>query len=412
MINRGRFLFCLLIVALLVSCNTSGIPSLTPMPTSFTGIKFECPGLESETSGLLTNGSLMLNGNGATYSMDMSSMRRTQINKLSESYQNFAVSPNRTWIAYNASQLDENMTYVFDNLVVAGANNQIYKTLPWESEWGTFRWLDNERLIIRMIRQVEPDASVNYNPDFLVFNPFTGERQILKVDYPNIDNAFPVPNWDGWGVTVYNPTLTRVVYFQGDVSGPLYYVLWDVQHKSQITNFQIIGDLEAIPRWSPHGEQFAFAPSLFSKMKEFPSYELYGVTKHGDTKQLTHLTDYYPWVYIADLNWSPDSRYIAFWFSHWQQNESPSYESAGDRYLAVLDTETGLVTDYCINGENDASIGVRIYPPPLWSPDSKQVVIQSQVTEDSFKTILVDIQENRAFHIADDLEPVGWMTSP
>ena len=73
---------------------------------------------------------------------------------------------------------------------------------------------------------------------------------------------------------------------------------------------------------------------------------------------------------------------------------------------------TDLVTSYCINGENNATMGIRKYPPPLWSPDSKQIVVQSQVTPDSFKTILIDIQENRAFYVGDNLEPFGWMVSP
>jgi hypothetical protein len=408
--NKMKIFACLLLISLLPSCNTSDTALVTRVPTRLldVNIRSECPTIEPKISGLTANGTLILGGIGTTYLLDMSSTTMTEMSRPNESLQEFSVSPNQRWIAYYEGEFNQSDA----NLIVAGVNNQIYKTLPWESAWGAFRWLDNERLIIRTIPQSEPNSVTNHNTDFLVFNPFTGERQTVKVDYPNIYNLYPLPDWDGWGVTVYNQTLTQVVYLEGDVSGPLYYVLWDLQKKSQITNLQIVGDLDANPRWSPDGEQFAVAPSLFSKMKQYPSYELYSVTKDGDTKQLTYLADYYPWVYIADLSWSPDSRYIAFWFSHWQQSESPSYQSAGDRYLAVLDTETGLVTDYCINGENDASIGLRIYPPPLWSPDSKQVVIQSQVTEDSFKTILIDIQENRAVHIADDLTPVGWMVSP
>ena len=411
MANKTKIFTCLLLISLLTSCNKSTLESATNMPSisPHANVKFDCPKIEISMADLKSSGTLILQGADKTYLMDMVSMAMAPINKPNKALLEFSVSPNQEWIAYYESEFNQPDA----NLIVAGVNNQVYKTLPWESKWGAFRWLDNERLIIRTIPQSEPNSVTNYNTDFLVLNPFTGERQTVKVDYPNIYNLYPLPDWDGWGVTVYNQALTRVVYLEGAVSGPLYYVLWDLQKKSQITNLHIVEDLDANPRWSPDGEQFAVAPSLFSKMKQYPSYELYSVTKDGDTKQLTHLTDYYPRVYIADLSWSPDSRYIAFWFSHWQQSESPSYgSSVGDRYLGVLDTETGLVTDYCINGENDASIGLRIYPPPLWSPDGKQVVIQSQVTKDSFKTILIDIKENRAFHIADDMEPVGWMVSP
>ena len=140
-------------------------------------------------------------------------------------------------------------------------------------------------------------------------------------------------------------------------------------------------------------------------------YELYSVDKDGKTTQLTHLTDYYPRVYIDDFSWSPDGRSIAFWFSSWQKTNL-SYDAVGNRYLAILDTTTGLVTNTCINGENDASIGVRRYPAPLWSPDSKQIVVQSQISEVSFQTVLIDIRQGRAFKIGEDLAPVGWMTVP
>jgi dipeptidyl aminopeptidase/acylaminoacyl peptidase len=403
--NKGNIFAITSIISLLIS-------SCSNVTTS-ANIKLECPKIETNIANLKSIGNLILHPQGdGSYQINMATMVMTQMNKPNEALTEFSVSPNGKWIAYDDSELDKNMSYLFHNLIVAGVNNQIYKTLPWESEWGSFRWLDNEQLIIRTIPQSEPNSIINYNPDFLVLNLFTGERQIVKVDYPNIYNLSPMVGF--LGVSAYNLTLTRVVYLEGGVSGPFYYVLWDIQHKSQITNFQISDDLNAIPRWSLDGKQFAFAPSLVSKIKEYPSYELFSVTEAGDIKQLTHLTDYYPWVYIEDLSWSPDSRYIAFWFTHWQQSEQPYYATLGDRYLAVLDTTTDLVTSYCINGENNATIGIRKYLAPLWSPDSKQIVVQSQVGDDSlnFQTILIDIQRNRAFHIGDNLEPEGWMISP
>jgi hypothetical protein len=38
--------------------------------------------------------------------------------------------------------------------------------------------------------------------------------------------------------------------------------------------------------------------------------------------------------------------------------------------------------------------------------------VQNQVNENSFQTILIDVQQNRAFKIGDDLAPVGWMVTP
>ena len=183
-----------------------------------------------------------------------------------------------------------------------------------------------------------------------------------------------------------------------------------------ISQLQVVGELQAIPRWSSDGNRFAVAPSLLSRGGDsYPSYEIFSVTQDGIVSQLTHLSDYYPWVYIADLSWSSDNRYIAFWYSYWVDGENqPYFDTLGDRYLGVVDIQTGKTTSYCIHGELNAEIGIRKFQPPLWSPDSKQLVIQSQVGDDflNFQTILIDVQENRAYHIADNLEPVGWMISP
>ncbi|HZJ23175.1 MAG TPA: hypothetical protein VFD54_07690, partial [Anaerolineales bacterium] len=70
---------------------------------------------------------------------------------------------------------------------------------------------------------------------------------------------------------------------------------------------------------------------------------------------------------------------------------------------------------YCIRGELNAGLGSGIYSAPLWSPDGRQIVFRSQIGEDYMfdsQTILLDIQKNRAYLIAEAMEPVGWLNSP
>ncbi|NOT05698.1 MAG: hypothetical protein HOP27_13965 [Anaerolineales bacterium] len=372
-------------------------------------IQFECPNVETNLSSLNAKGSLILDASETfqTYLMDMNSQDMIQINKSEENLEFFEVSPGRKWMVYNAAILDENLNYLLNDIVIAGVYNQLIKSLPSEDNWGPIHWLDDERLIINLIKTGE-SASLN----FLVLNPFTNKRQELSANYPNIYNQKPLPNWDGWGITAFNPQLDQVVYLEGDVSGPYYYTLWDIQKKEAITQIQAPGDISTIPRWSADSDKFAIAPSLFSKMGDYPSYDLFSVSRDGSTTQLTHLSDYYPWVYIGGLSWSPDSRYIAFWYSSW--TDMPSFGTRGDYFLGVLDIQTGLTTNYCTHGELGAEVGSRKYQPPLWSPDSRHVIVKSQIGEDflNFQTILVDIQKNRAFLIAEKLEPVGWLVSP
>jgi len=394
---------------------------MTPEPSD-AHIMIQCLDVEATmppdvaSNGILVLDSRVEDGSGRyknfdTYFMNMVTRTTTQVAEPRQNLEEFAVSPDRKWIAYSDSRSDENVKTSERSLVIAADGNQEYKVLPWDDAWGSINWLDNQRLIIQKETRDNPNDIVAIASTFLVLDPFTGGQQTLQPDFPGIYDVPPLPIWDGWGETVYDPTLTRVVYLQGDVSGPFYYVLWDTQNSKQVSDIQIIGELSAIPRWSPDGKQFTLAPSLFENGQSYPSYELYSIDRDGKTTRLTYLTDYYPRVYIDDFSWSPDGRYIAFWFSSWQDT-TISYEALGNRYLAVLDTANGWVTNYCINGENDASIGLRIYPPPLWSPDSKQVVVQSQVSKNYFQTVLVDVKESRAFIIAEDLAPVGWITTP
>lgn len=373
-----------LLASLLSSCNRSK------------KVQLACPTIETDLSGLKSEGSLFLEGDG-THLMDMDSLGMKKINNPDEVLYYFAFSPERNWIAYNTTKSN--------GLVVADAENNVIKSLPLEDDWAYVDWLNEDQLIIPLI----PKDQMSDVSSFLVLNPFTNERHILNADYPEMLYDEP------WRIIEYSPKIDRVVYLQGYyVSGPFYYTLWDIQSKTAIAQLATAGDMHAFPRWSSDGSQFAMGLNLSSKISEFPSYEIFRVLRDGQITQLTHLSEYYPWVYVADLSWSPDSRYIAFWYSHW--NEDPHYYAAvEDRNLGVLDVKTGMTTNYCIRGELDSEIGIRKYSPPLWSPDSRQIVVRSQIGDDyvlDSQTILLDVLENRAYLIGNALEPVGWLNSP
>ncbi len=360
-------------------------------------IRFECPEVETDLSGLKSNGSLVLDGD-ETYRMDMDSLVKTQLNKAGNNFYYFAASPEHNWIAYNSGEINE--------LVVEGVNHKDTKFIPGKEDWAYAEWLNEKQLIVDLIQEEDNFDTVS---KFLVLNPFTNERYFLDANYPEIFYDY----W--WRIIEYNGNLDQVVYLQGDISGPFYYTLWDIPNKKTIVQLNANGDLHVFPRWSSDGSQFVMALSLSLEKGDFPSYEIFQVSREGRITQLTHLSDYYPWVYVRDLSWSPNNRYIAFWYSHWSEDEEPFFGTPGDRYLGVLDLNTGDVTSYCINGELDVELGSNKYSSPLWSPDSKQIIFRSQIGEhyvlDS-QTILLDIQENRAFLIGTALEPVGWLRSP
>lgn len=107
----------------------------------------------------------------------------------------------------------------------------------------------------------------------------------------------------------------------------------------------------------------------------------------------------YVWPTFSSWNWSPDNNHIAFLVS------PPNSGGTDDANLAIVDTDTLETIDMCL------SVGVPELPP-MWSPNGKQFLIVDNYEEDHQRVLLVDIEKNIVFPIAEDAEPIGWMTKP
>jgi hypothetical protein len=345
-----------------------------------------------------------------TFMLNMATGEKTQIAEQNESLINFAVSPDRRLLAYERGLFDKPVGNVIeDDLVIMTADAQPLVSVPWEDGWvGVAGWLDNERLIIN-IAGMDPDENAARKPySLMLLHPFTGERQILRPEFPNIYDFPPVPHWQDYGLTVYDPTLKLVVYLRGSISEPLEYTLWDIAAQQELAAIDIVGDFP-VPRWSPDGKFFAVAPML-NPQTGWPDYELYSVSREGQIARLTNITAYHPWIFIEDFSWSPDGHSIAFWLTY--LSEKPDGYHHGGQQLAVLDTRTGDVTDYCVPGHYDASRSSVSVPPPLWSPNGQQLIVVNRYAEkNARRVILVDLTLDIAVQIDENMEPVGWISA-
>jgi dipeptidyl aminopeptidase/acylaminoacyl peptidase len=237
----------------------------------------------------------------------------------------------------------------------------------------------------------------------------TGRVRVLRAEYPQIFTDYPVPNWDQWGVTVYDTSLTRVVYAYDSLERfDAGFTLWDVPNKRALATVPATSLINT-PRWSPDGSRFVVAANTGTEAG-WLSFELYSAGRDGDVQRLTYLTEHYAKVFIQNYTWSPDGRWIAFWLV--ADPEGVPFIEHGQAQLALLDTTTGQVTNTCLPGEHDASAAPARVPPPLWSPDSRQLVLENSTADGKSRVILVDLASGVAAVIAENVRPEGWMLGP
>jgi formylglycine-generating enzyme required for sulfatase activity len=306
----------------------------------------------------------------------------------------FAVSPDGKWLAYDG--VDSN------GIVVTSADSRMLTRIPWkENWWWNFYWISNEQLAVSTnVGTGWIDLERGYAGKFglSIYNPFTFQSQELLPDLPGIFSYDPL-SWNP-PTMIYNSALTRVLYPDERDDPP--FVLWDVQTGKEVTRipFPYIEE----PKWSPDGKRLAFIVITESRS----NMELYIANQDGLVKRLTYVTEYRPST-INSYSWSPDGRHIAFWTTKIKH---------GPLDLAVVDTSTGQVTNYCVqaNFEGEGQPGYLVLTnslSPIWSPDGTQLLVSSPDPNDGehMLVVIVDIVQGYAATVAKDMIPVGWMVS-
>lgn len=370
---------------------TSTISSTIPPEAH---LKFECLEVKRNLpSSLDVRGTIIFVKNDnpkQAYLWSMETGERQQIPiKDNEILSDFASSPDNEWLVYIRSIID-GITTVSSYLELISADGKLNKSIPIEINITTLsRWLDNQRIILRA--GFEPTSTQ------IVLNPFTKQRQELLLDIPDIYNNSLSLDWNNQGIIVFDPTITRAVY----AGLPADLVLIDLTNNVVLARISPVPIAHSVPEWSPDGEQFVFTNADITDPEKL-QFELYSISKNGQVNQLTNLAAYYESIFILSYIWSPDGRYIAFWL------EEDHHDQIGIVRLAVLDTVTLEVTNYCLNSIYK---GYNAPPPLFWSPDSKNLIIEviDQNDNDMSRLILVNIAQGSATQIAENITPVGWL---
>jgi hypothetical protein len=357
-----------------------------------------------------------------SYLLDIENGAKFHLENLGKQEINFLnISPNRQWLAYIVS----NRYLKDETIIIATSDGAIMKTYdlpPLPGGGGIQQWLDNERLWIGYGEGTAPDA---YS---LMLNPFTGEQKEFQSTYSNLYNLNPPWFWGDYNQvrTIYNPTLTRVIYpaykpssqfMKNGSTFPLgSIVLWDLQSQKMVANFFVYpGLIRTQPVWSPDGSQFVIdfeSSFLSSSVDGEDGHNIYLVDQNGQIEKITSFKPPTPYGDFSDYAWSPDGKTIAFWLRVGATQEN---DHTYDLYqLAILDVIKKQITNYCIPAYRSS---VYAYYAPIWSPDGKYLAISANLRadikspKDEETAVIVNLFDGWAYPIANDVIPMGWMPS-
>ncbi len=195
--------------------------------------------------------------------------------------------------------------------------------------------------------------------------------------------------------------MTRMVYPSNEDNGHVL-VLRDMEKGTDLASLRSTYIYGNWPAWSPDSQKFAVAINtapLVPASDLSYAYEIFVIGRDGQSLLTSKLSSSFETVSISKLVWSPDGRYLAFWYTN------DSHRIWTDQKLAVLDTQTQSITDYCIDSGNQNYDYLT-----FWSPTSDQLAVSYILPgDDDPSTLVFDIQTGEGTIVKKGFEPVGWL---
>jgi hypothetical protein len=321
---------------------------------------------------------------------------------LGESFPNSSISSDFKKFAY----VDEKK----HQLMIINSKGEIINTqiLP-EDFGGVIQWVDEDHLLLERFGE-----GLYNQASSILFNFDTGEQlEEYKPEYPDISHFTKEILWGNhaFSYTAYDHSFTHVLYpaWDGKMSSV---VLRNLIEKREILRlYGYYEEMGSSPQWVSDDSHFLagvfprfvnWQDSIFENYSDglpyYGGYDLFSITKSGELKRLTFLTTEYS-AAINAISISPDEKKVAFWLNL-------DFPEDTFQELAVLDIESGDITNLCLDG-GDLNI------QPVWSYDQNYlaVTVYSIATRSS-KVYIIDLNRNFAYQLGENISVEAWMNFP
>jgi dipeptidyl aminopeptidase/acylaminoacyl peptidase len=329
------------------------------------------------------------------YLIDMSTGKKTMFNPNNDlAIGDFEVSPNNNWFSYL-----QGISPSSDILVLESADRKERTTYPKDShEWQVIAyWLNDDTLVLW-------DA-INANPitHITLFNPFTGEKQVMGTDYPDI-----LPYYYDWvklgwpSITIFSPSLEKLIYLKisptGLHPGNVTLVLWDRKENRSIKEINDFGFASVYPLWKMDSSGLFYVKTEVGFPPRENKDEIFYLSSSGENPQLTRLSDYFQDGRIYSYSMSPGQNLLAFVLV----SKLVQGQERGSRLL-LLNLSSLQIFDYCLPTSQTS--------PLIWSPDGRYIAYSEDTTGEDSRTIILDLIKEEAFVVDPNLWPSGWLAT-
>lgn len=303
-------------------------------------------------------------------------------------------------------------------LRVLDGQTNLVTTIASNVNWrGVNAWLGNEYVLVEKdvsgYGNIRPGAKVIVNVD-------TYELQEFPPEYPYLVHPLGDvrPDWYGYtfSATVYSPALDQVAYAADAPRSPVIdLVLWDLPTNREVTRLPAVY-MGSTPQWNRDGSRL-LASAVGQADAENDNwyqlgYDLFLLDRNGAVERLTFLSQTRRAIQNR-YSWSSDETQLSFWL--FDEAAEPAYQNT----FALLDLNTSQITSLCTSLDNGMDeYGYYRYPmpSPIWSPDSRYIMVTSVLGTDRYgahtRLFIIDLQERLILEVADEVTGLGWFGRP